>query len=79
MLELHQVTKKYSVFPAVNRVSFSVQPGEIVGYLGPNGAGKSTTLKMLAGLLDPARQQDFARALFDGLKAFFDTFTGGVQ
>lgn len=53
MLELHQVTKKYSVFPAVNRVSFSVQPGEIVGYLGPNGAGKSTTLKMLAGLLDP--------------------------
>jgi ABC-2 type transport system ATP-binding protein len=53
MLELRQVTKKFSVFPAVNRVSFCVQPGEIIGYLGPNGAGKSTTLKMLAGLLDP--------------------------
>jgi ABC-2 type transport system ATP-binding protein len=54
MLELREVTKKYSVFPAVNKVSFRVNPGEIVGYLGPNGAGKTTTIKMLAGLLDPS-------------------------
>ena len=53
MLELREVTKKYSIIPAVNKVSFRVAPGEIVGYLGPNGAGKSTTIKMLAGLLDP--------------------------
>jgi ABC-2 type transport system ATP-binding protein len=38
---------------AVTRVSFTVEPGEIVGFLGPNGAGKTTTLKMLAGLLHP--------------------------
>ncbi len=53
MLELREVTKKYSVFPAVDKVSFTVKPSEIVGYLGPNGAGKTTTIKMLAGLLEP--------------------------
>ena len=53
MLELRDVTKKYSVIPAVEKVSFRIVPGEIVGYLGPNRAGKSTTIKMLAGLLDP--------------------------
>ncbi len=39
---------------AVAEVSFTVEPGEIVGFLGPNGAGKTTTLKMLAGLLHPS-------------------------
>jgi len=53
MIELKEITKKYQVFPAVDKVSFSVNPGEILGYLGPNGAGKTTTIKMLAGLLDP--------------------------
>ena len=38
---------------AVDAVSFSVEPGEVVGFLGPNGAGKTTTLKMLSGLLFP--------------------------
>jgi len=38
---------------AVKDVSFTIQPGELVGFLGPNGAGKTTTLKMLAGLLYP--------------------------
>ncbi|MCU0514463.1 MAG: ATP-binding cassette domain-containing protein [Anaerolineae bacterium] len=38
---------------AVDDISFTVQPGEIVGFLGPNGAGKTTTLKMLSGLLYP--------------------------
>jgi len=38
---------------AVKDVSFSIAPGELVGFLGPNGAGKTTTLKMLAGLLYP--------------------------
>ncbi|HLU98457.1 MAG TPA: ATP-binding cassette domain-containing protein, partial [Thermobifida alba] len=40
---------------AVHDVTFSVAPGEIVGYLGPNGAGKSTTMKMLTGVLTPTR------------------------
>lgn len=39
---------------AVDGLSFSVQPGEIVGYIGPNGAGKSTTIKMLTGILVPS-------------------------
>ena len=38
---------------AVDNVSFSIEPGEFVGFLGPNGAGKTTTLKMLAGLIYP--------------------------
>jgi ABC-2 type transport system ATP-binding protein len=53
MLELREVTKRYGFDPAVDRVSFTVRPGDVLGYLGPNGAGKSTTIKMLAGLLDP--------------------------
>ena len=46
--------RKYKDVHAVNQVSFSINPGEIVGFLGPNGAGKTTTLKMLAGLLHPS-------------------------
>jgi ABC-2 type transport system ATP-binding protein len=40
---------------AVDGITFSIQPGEIVGFLGPNGAGKTTTLKMLSGLLYPTQ------------------------
>jgi viologen exporter family transport system ATP-binding protein len=39
---------------AVDAISFSIEPGEVVGFLGPNGAGKTTTLKMLSGLLYPS-------------------------
>jgi len=46
--------RKYKDVHAVNQVSFTIRPGEIVGFLGPNGAGKTTTLKMLAGLLHPS-------------------------
>ena len=46
--------RKYRTVVAVNNVSFSVEPGEIVGFLGPNGAGKTTTLKMLSGLIYPS-------------------------
>src|SRR6516225_7992088 len=45
--------RKYKDVKAVQGVSFSISPGEIVGFLGPNGAGKTTTLKMLSGLLHP--------------------------
>jgi ABC-2 type transport system ATP-binding protein len=45
--------RRYEQTLAVKDVSFTIQPGELVGFLGPNGAGKTTTLKMLAGLLYP--------------------------
>ncbi len=43
--------RTYKTVKAVDQISFSIEPGEIVGFLGPNGAGKTTTLKMLSGLL----------------------------
>ena len=45
--------RKYREVQAVKSVSFTIEPGEVVGFLGPNGAGKTTTLKMLSGLLHP--------------------------
>ena len=53
MLQLRNVSKRYSGSLAVDAVSFAARPGEITGYLGPNGSGKSTTIKMIAGLFDP--------------------------
>ena len=58
-LELKGITKKYKVFLAVDNVSFSLAPGEILGYLGPNGAGKTTTIKILAGLLEQTEGRFF--------------------
>ncbi len=48
------VSRKSIEMTAVDRISFSIQPGELVGFIGPNGAGKTTTLKMLSGLLYPS-------------------------
>jgi ABC-2 type transport system ATP-binding protein len=59
MLEARGLTKYYSATPAVAEISFTVRPGEILGYLGPNGCGKSTTVKMITGLLEPTRGQVF--------------------
>jgi len=55
MIEVRGLTKLYTRRPAVDNVSFTIGPGEILGYLGPNGSGKSTTVKMLTGLLEPSR------------------------
>jgi ABC-2 type transport system ATP-binding protein len=52
-LEVMGLTKKFGDFTAVDHVSFTVQPGEVLGYLGPNGSGKTTTIRMLCGLLTP--------------------------
>ena len=62
MLEALNLTKTFLGPPAVDSVSFTIRPGEILGYLGPNGAGKSTTVKMLTGLLEPTS----GRVLFHG-------------
>ena len=47
--------RRTDVVHAVSDLSFSVEPGSLVGYIGPNGAGKSTTVKMLTGILVPSR------------------------
>jgi ABC-2 type transport system ATP-binding protein len=52
-LKVQDLSKKFDQFLAVDSLSFTIAPGEIVGFLGPNGAGKSTTLKMIAGCLSP--------------------------
>ena len=53
MIEAITLTRKFSEFTAVDRLSFQVNPGEIYALLGPNGSGKSTTMRMLLGLLKP--------------------------
>lgn len=50
---IREVSKNYGAQKAVNNISFSLEPGEIVGFLGPNGAGKSTTMKMMTGYISP--------------------------
>jgi len=54
MLDVRAVTKRYRGLLAVDRVSFTVNRGEVVGYLGPNGSGKSTTVNIIVGLLEPS-------------------------
>src|SRR3954447_4084624 len=53
LINVSQLTKVYGATVAVDRVSFDVPKGQIVGFLGPNGAGKSTTLRMLTCYLPP--------------------------
>jgi ABC-2 type transport system ATP-binding protein len=53
VIELDGVTKRFGDLVAVDRLSFTVEQGSVVGFLGPNGAGKTTTLRMLVGLVAP--------------------------
>jgi ABC-2 type transport system ATP-binding protein len=55
MIEVENLTKLYGQFVAVNELSFSIQPGQVLGLVGPNGAGKTTTLRCLAGIIPPTR------------------------
>jgi ABC-2 type transport system ATP-binding protein len=51
MIEVEHLSKNYGSTPGIQDISFSVEPGEIMGFLGPNGAGKTTTMRILAGYL----------------------------
>jgi len=53
MIECESLTKQYGDFTAVDDLTFTVRPGEVLGFLGPNGAGKTTTMRMLTGFVPP--------------------------
>ena len=53
-VSLHELTRRFGDFTAVDRVTLEVARGEIFGFLGPNGAGKSTTIRMMCGILSPS-------------------------
>lgn len=53
MIVARGLTRRYGGRPAVDDLSFSIEPGEVVGFLGPNGAGKTTALRMLLGVIAP--------------------------
>ena len=53
MIEVAHLTKEFGDFTAVRDVSFTIAPGECVGFLGPNGAGKTTTMRVIAGIFPP--------------------------
>jgi len=53
MIKVENLSKAFGPKLAVNRVSFDVERGEVLGFLGPNGAGKSTTMRMLTGFIPP--------------------------
>ena len=55
MVQVDGLTKLYGEFSAVSELSFSLQPGEVLGLVGPNGAGKTTTLRCLSGIIPPTR------------------------
>ncbi|MCR9260509.1 MAG: ABC transporter ATP-binding protein [Pseudomonadaceae bacterium] len=66
MIEARNLVRRYGNFKAVDDVSFSIEPGEVVGLLGHNGAGKTTIMKMLTGFLEPCAGQ----TLVDGIDVF---------
>ena len=79
MVQVEGLTKLYGEFTAVSELTFSLQPGEVLGLVGPNGAGKTTTLRCLAGIIPPTRGtvrvggHDIVRDAIDAKKqlAFF--------
>ncbi|HUB25126.1 MAG TPA: ATP-binding cassette domain-containing protein [Tepidisphaeraceae bacterium] len=69
MISVRELTKAYGTVLAVDKVSFDVPKGQIVGFLGPNGAGKSTTLRMLTCYLSPTS----GTATINGFNIFHDS------
>ena len=53
LIEVKNLTKKFGLLTAVNKLSFTVNEGDVYGFLGQNGAGKSTTIRMLLSLIKP--------------------------
>ena len=75
MIEVTNLIRRYGDFAAVNDVTFSVDPGEVVGLLGHNGAGKTTIMKMLTGYLEPSA----GRICIDGVDVWSQPSTVQAQ
>jgi len=59
MIEVRELTKRFGATVAVDRLNFTLDQGEILGFLGPNGAGKTTTMRILTGFFPPTSGQAF--------------------
>jgi len=68
IIQVDGLIKRFADFNAVDRLSFSVSPGEIFGLVGPDGAGKTATMRMLAGVMRP----DGGAIVIDGMDAVAD-------
>lgn len=68
-LDVHELTRRFGAFTAVDAITFQVRQGEVFGFLGANGAGKTTAIKMLTGLLAPTLGQ----AIVAGFNVLTDT------
>lgn len=66
VVEIHDLTKKYDDFYAINGIDLSLDAGDLFGFIGPNGAGKTTTMRILATLLDPS----WGEASIDGYSIY---------
>lgn len=75
LLEVREVTKRFPGVVAIDRVSLSLSPGEVVAILGENGAGKSTLMKVLAGVQQP----DSGTVLVDGQPTTIDSVRTAIQ
>lgn len=76
MIKIENITKTYNkTFVAVDNISFSVEPGTIVGFIGPNGAGKTTTLNMITGIL----KQDTGDIYINGINTLEDPIESKKQ
>ena len=68
MIQVENLSRNFGARRAVDRVSFEISPGTVLGFLGPNGAGKTTTIRMLAGYLPPSE----GRVLVHGVDVTLD-------
>ena len=63
IVEIQGLQKTFGKFEALQDVSFTVKPGELVGFIGPHGAGKSTTIRILLGILKGVEQATLPRGV----------------
>ena len=52
MLEVKEISKNFGEFKAIDKLSFNVKIGDVMGFLGPNGAGKTTSMRVITGYLN---------------------------